>query len=73
MITSVSPIKKTSPLRPSMMSVHRVQSLTGFEPERIEHKEAFTRLLFGSHETSPIIWIGKPTPAILLVKRREDR
>jgi hypothetical protein len=55
------------------MSVHRVQSLTGFEPSRIEYKEAFARLLFGSHETSPIIWIGKPTPAILLVKRREDR
>jgi hypothetical protein len=22
------------------------------------------RLLFGSHETSPIIWIGKPVPPI---------
>ncbi len=22
------------------------------------------RLLFGSHETSPIIWIGKPAPAM---------
>ncbi len=27
--------------------------------EKIEYLEAHARLLFGSHETSPIIWIGK--------------
>ncbi len=30
----------------------------------IRYWEAHARLLFGSHETSPIIWIGKPTSAI---------
>ena len=32
--------------------------------ERIEYLEARDRLLFGSHETSPIIWLGKTAPAI---------
>jgi hypothetical protein len=39
----------------------------GIKPERIEYKEAHAPLLFllfGSHETSPIMWIGKPAPAI---------
>ncbi len=27
-------------------------------PERIEYQEAYDGLLFGSHETSPIICIG---------------
>jgi hypothetical protein len=31
---------------------------------RIEYKEAHARLLFGSHETSPIIWIGEPALSI---------
>ncbi len=31
-------------------------------PERIEHHEDHARLLFGSHKTFPIIWIGKPAP-----------
>jgi hypothetical protein len=33
----------------------------------IKYLEAHTRLLFGSHETSPIIWIGKPAPAMYIV------
>jgi hypothetical protein len=37
----------------------------------IKHWEAHDRLLFGSHETSPIIWIGKPAPVLvkLIVER----
>jgi hypothetical protein len=37
-------------------------------------KTAHNRLLFGSHETTPIIWIGKPAPAKqckLRVERRQ--
>ncbi len=37
-----------------------------------KYLEAHARLLFGSNETSPIIWIGKTAPAIpWLVKSRE--
>jgi hypothetical protein len=32
--------------------------------ERIEYQEAHDRLIIGFLETSPIIWIGKPGPAI---------
>jgi hypothetical protein len=34
-------------------------------------REAHARLLFGSHETFPIICIGKPALAIEFVKNRE--
>ncbi len=33
-------------------------------------KEAHGRLLFGSHETSPILWLGKPGDTVL-AKHRE--
>ncbi len=40
--------------------------------EELTYKEAYARLLFGSHETSPIIWIGKPRNSdTVLVKSRE--
>jgi hypothetical protein len=31
--------------------------------EKLNSEKAHARLLFGSHETSPITWIGKPAPA----------
>jgi hypothetical protein len=34
------------------------------DSERIEYYEAHGRLLFDHHETSSIIWLGKPAPAI---------
>ncbi len=45
----------------------------GQTPQRIEYSyEAHDSLLFGSYETSPIIRLGKPTPAISYEKR-DDR
>ncbi len=43
-----------------------VNTGTYWRSERIEYLEAHARLLFGYqyYKTSPIIWIGKPTPAI---------
>ncbi len=38
--------------------------MKGFQAESIEYLEAHARLLLGSHETSPIVWIGKLAPAI---------
>jgi hypothetical protein len=43
-----------------------------YKPERIEYEEAYDRLLFGSHETSPIIRLGNArTGDTVLVKSRE--
>jgi hypothetical protein len=34
--------------------------------------ESHDRLLFGSHETSPIIWIGKPAQAIQFLAKKSS-
>ncbi len=55
-------------------SSHFCRTVLSSSPERIENSEAHTRPLFDSHETSPIIWIGKPearTGDTVLVKSRE--
>jgi hypothetical protein len=43
-----------------------------FGPSTIKeyYTEAHTRLVFGSHETSPIIWIGKPSPGLMAGRSR---
>ncbi len=38
---------------------------------RLLQREVHARLLTGSHETFPIIWIGKPAPVIVLEKVRD--
>ncbi len=35
--------------------------------------DLYSLLLFGSHETSPIVWIGKHAPAIHTVKGADNK
>ncbi len=50
------------------INCRKIHSFCGVQSSQrgltIEYQDAQTCLLFGSHETSPIIWIGKSAPAI---------